>query len=162
MTEIQPGTPPAPPANAQEARVRLDALIADKARGAKLLAGDPATSKEYRDLQNMVANVNPNDVVAVAMSGNIGEMPDSDVRLMSNTADMLREIGIREEIIADTLRGHEVTALEMKQVEAWRERAMRDQTFVKAWLSGDPEAGQKMVLSQIIVSGGVKDARGSF
>jgi hypothetical protein len=161
-TVVPPATPPAPPANAQEARVRLDALIADKDRGKLLLAGDPATSKEYRDLQNMVANVNPNDVVAVAMSGNIGEMPDSDVRLMSNTADMLREIGIREEIIEQTLRGHEVTALEMKQVEAWRERAMRDQTFVKAWLSGDPEAGQKMVLSHIIVSGGVKNARGSF
>jgi hypothetical protein len=161
-TIVQPTAPPAPPANAQEARTRLDALIADKDRGALLLAGDPATNKDYRDLQNMVANVDPNDQVAVAMSGNIGEMPDSELRLMSNTADMLRDFGIREEIIADTLRGHEVTALEMKQVEAWRERAMRDQTFVRSWLSGDPEARQKMVLSQIIVSGGVKDAGGRF
>jgi hypothetical protein len=153
---------PQPPANAQEARARLDARLADKEFGAKLLAGDAATNTEYRDLQNMAANVDPNDVVAVALSGNIGEMPDSGTRLMANTADMLREIGIREEIIKQTLRGHEVSPIEMKQVEAWRERAMRDQTFVKLWLSGDPEARQKMALSQIIVSGGVTGARGKF
>ncbi len=39
---------------------------------------------------------------------------------------------------------------------------MSDQTFVKLWLSGDMEARRKMALSQIIVSGAVKDARGSF
>ena len=163
MTDIvTPGAPPAPPATPQEARTRLDGLIKDREFGAKLLSGDAAANKEFGELQAKADSVDPADQVAVAMSGNIGEMPDSSTRLMSNTADMLREIGIREEIIEQTLRGHEVSPVEMKQAEAWRERAMRDQTFVKAWLSGDPEARQKMTLSAIIVSGSIKGGRGSF
>jgi hypothetical protein len=154
--------PPAPPANAAEARTRLDGLIKDREFGAKLLSGDANANREFSELQAKADSIDPADQVAVAMSGNVGEIPDSDVRLMANTADMLREIGIREEVIEQTLRGHEVSPIEMKQAEAWRERAMRDQTFVKAWLSGDPEARQKMTLSAIIVSGGVKGGRGSF
>jgi hypothetical protein len=77
------GTPPSAPATPQEARSLLDARLADKEFGARLLAGDAATNTEYRDLQNMAANVDPNDAVAVAMSGNIGEMPDSSTRLMT-------------------------------------------------------------------------------
>jgi hypothetical protein len=159
MTDVQP---PAPPATAAEASVRLEALKADKEWGAKLIAGDPAANREFSELQLKADSADPADMAAVAMSGNIGEMPDSRVKLMAETAGMLREIGIREEIIEQTLRGHEVSPIEMKQAEAWRERAMRDPVFVKAWLSGDPEARQKMTLSQIIVSGGVKDVRGSF
>jgi hypothetical protein len=157
-----PGAPPAPPATPAEARQRLDARLADKQFGARLLAGDAATNTEYRDLQNMAANVDPNDAVAVAMSGNIGEMPDSSVKLMANTADMLREIGIKESIIEETLRGHEVTEQEYKLVEAWKARQMKDPVFVKAYLSGDADARHKMTLAAIVLSGGIKGARNSF
>jgi hypothetical protein len=125
-------------------------------------AGDAEVNRSYRALRAMADNPDPADTVAVAMSGNVGDVPDSQVALMADTAGMLREIGISEPVIEQTLRGHEVSALEMKQVEAWRARAMSDQAFIKSWLSGDMEARRKMALSQIIVSGGVKDARGSF
>jgi hypothetical protein len=161
-TVVQPGAAPAPPATPAEARQRIDALIADKDRGALLLAGDAATNTEYRDLQNMAANVDPNDAVAVAMSGNIGEMPDSSVKMMSETAGMLREIGIRESIIEETLRGHEVTQQEYDLAAAWKARQMKDPVFVKAYLSGDAEARQKMTLAAIVLSGGIKGARNSF
>jgi hypothetical protein len=39
---------------------------------------------------------------------------------------------------------------------------MRDPVFTKAWLSGDPEARQKMTLAAIVLSGSVKDAHGRF
>jgi hypothetical protein len=164
MTEavLQPGAPPAPPANAAEARTQLDALLGSKEEGAKLLAGDAEVNRRYRDLRAMADNPDPADAVTAALTGNLGSIPDSSVKMMADTAGMLREIGISEPVIEQTLRGHEVSALEMKQVEAWRARAMSDQTFVKLWLSGDMEARRKMALSQIIVSGAVKDARGSF
>jgi hypothetical protein len=161
-TPVLPGAPPAPPANAAEARTRLDALLTDRDRGAKLLAGDAEVNREYRDLRTMADNPNPADTVAAAMSGNVGELPDSEVALMSNTASLLREVGIREEIIEQTLRGHEVTEQEYKLVEAWKARQMRDPVFVKAFLSGDAEARQKMTLAAIVLSGGIKDARGRF
>jgi hypothetical protein len=167
MTDVQqqPGTPgappapPAPPANSAEARTRLDALIADKERGAKLLAGDAATNREYRELRTLADNPDPADVVAAAMSGQIGDVPDSSVKMMAETAGMLREIGIREEIIEQVLRGHEVSADEYKLVEAWKARQMKDPVFVKAYLSGDPEARQKMTLAAIVLSGDVKGER---
>jgi hypothetical protein len=157
-----PGAPPAPPATPAEARQRLDARLSDKEFGAKLLAGDAATNTEYRDLQNMAANVDPNDAVAVALSGQIGEMPDSSVKMMAETADMLREIGVRESIVEEVLRGHVVTEQELKLTEAWRSRQMKNPAFVRSFLSGDPEARHLMTLSAIIVSGGVKDGRSSF
>src|SRR5260221_10690111 len=115
MTDVQqqPGIPAAPPANAAEARSRLDALIADRDRGAKLLAGDAEVNREFRSLSDMAANVDDN-TIAAALSGNIGEFPDSRVKIMSETAGMLREIGIGEKIIEQTLRGHEVSKDEYK------------------------------------------------
>jgi hypothetical protein len=47
-------------------------------------------------------------------------------------------------------------------VEAWKARQMKDPVFVKAYLSGDPEARQKMTLAAIILSGGIKGQSGSF
>ncbi len=166
MTDVQQqpgasGAPAAPPANAAEARSRLDALIADKNRGAKLLAGDAEVNREFRSLSDMAANVDDN-TIAAAMSGEIGEFPDSGVKQMAATAAMLREIGISEEIIEQTLKGHEVSPEEYKLVEAWKARQMRDPIFVKSYLSGDAEARQKMTLAAIILSGSVKGARGSF
>jgi hypothetical protein len=153
--------PPAAPTNAVEARGRLDTLIADKDWGAKLLAGDTNANREFRDLQSM-ADKSDDSTIAMAMSGNIGDMPDSSVRLMANTADMLREVGIREEIIEQTLRGHEVSAAEYKLVEAYKARQMKDPVFVKAYLSGDSEARQKVTLMNIILSGGITGEGGSF
>jgi hypothetical protein len=161
-TIILPDAQPAPPANAQEARTRLEALIADKDRGAKLLAGDAEVNREYRELRAKADNPDPADQVAVAMSGNLGDMPDSSTKEMAAAADMFREIGIREEVIEETLRGRELTPLEFKLVEGWRTRAMRDPIFVKAFLSGDPEARQKMTLSAMALSGGIKGAHTGF
>src|SRR6266403_5626346 len=157
MTDVQPqpgaaGAPPTAPTNALEARGRLNTLIADKDWGAKLLAGDAATNREYRDLSSMAANVDAN-TIAVALSGEIGEFPDSGLKQMAATAGMLREIGIGEEIIEQTLRGHEVSSDEFKLVEAWKARQMKDPVFVKSYLSGDAEARQKMTLAAIILSG---------
>jgi len=163
MTDVQPqpGAPPAPPANAVEARARLDTLIANKDWGAKLLNGDAGTNREYRDLLNMAEKADASKI-AVAMSGDIGEMPDSSVKIMAETASMLREIGIREEVIEQTLQGHEVSQKEYDLVKAWHSRQMKDPVFVKAYLSGDPVAREKMMLAHIVLSSDVKGALGSF
>jgi hypothetical protein len=160
-TIVLPGAPPAPPANAQEARTRLDAFVADNGKGAKLLAGDVETNREFSELTAMAAGDDAS-TVAAAMAGNLGDMPNSSVKIMAETAGMLREIGIREEIIEQTLKGHEVSAEEYKLVEAWKARQMKDPVFVKSYLSGDPEAREKMTLASVILSGGIKGQSGSF
>src|SRR5258705_7158432 len=111
------GLQPQPPATAAEARALLDTRIADKSWGAALLAGDVATNAEYRALRAKADNPDPADQVAVALSGNIGEMPDSTVKMLAETAASLREIGISEPVIEQALRGHEVSEQELKLVE---------------------------------------------
>jgi hypothetical protein len=156
---VQPGAPPAPPANVQEARTRLAALVADKERGAKLFAGDVETNRDYSQLTAMAAR-DDDSTVAAAMAGNLGDLPDSTVRMMAGTAGMLREIGIKEGIIEQVLKGHEVTAEEYKLTEAWKARQMKDPVFVKAYLSGEVEPREKMTLANIILSGGIKGQSG--
>jgi hypothetical protein len=156
------GTQQQPPSTAAEARAVLDTRIADRDWGAKLIAGDAATKTEYAALRAKADNPDPGDTVAAAMAGNLGEMPDSSVKEMAAAAGMLREIGVRESIIEEVLRGHVVTEQELKLSEAWRSRQMKNPEFVRDFLSGDPEARHLMTLSAIIVSGGVKGARGRF
>jgi hypothetical protein len=160
MSETPP--PSAPPANAAEARTRLDGLIADKEFGAKLIAGDANANREFRALQEKADSVDPADMAAVAMSGGLPEMPDSRVKLMHETVGLLREIGINEVTIRETLEGHLVSQSEYDRVAAYKSRLMKDPVFVRDFLSGNPEARQKMTLIAIVQSGGIKDARGRF
>jgi hypothetical protein len=160
-TIVLPGTPPAPPANAQEARTRLDALIADNGKSAKLLAGDVQINREFAELSALAAGEDAS-TIAQALSGDIGEMPNSQLKMAAETAGMLRDIGINERVISQVLQGHEVSPEEYKLTEAWRKRQMQDPVFVKAYLSGEPEAREKMTLASIILSGGVKGQSGSF
>jgi hypothetical protein len=160
-TIVLPGAPPTPPANAQEARTRLDAFVADNGKGALLLAGDVETNRQFSELTAMAAGEDAS-TVAAAMAGNLGDMPDSSLKLKFQTAGMLREIGISEKIIEQVLQGHEVSAEEYKLTEAWKARQMKNPEFVKAYLSGEPEAREKMTLASIILSGGIKGQSGSF
>jgi hypothetical protein len=147
--------PGAPPANAQEARTRLDAFVADTARGAKLLTGDVETNRQFSELTAMAASED-DSTIAAAMSGNIGDMPDSSVKLMANTAAMLREMGISDGATRQTLSGYEVSQAEFDAVTAWRSQRMKSPEFVKAYLSGEPDAVKQMTLANIVLSSGIK------
>jgi hypothetical protein len=154
MTEVT--TPPAPPANATEARMRLDALTADKAWGDRFCNGDIAAKKEFSDLTSMIAG-GGDDVVSAAMSGNIGEVPSSALKMMAETAGMLREVGASEPVIEQVLKGHKVTAQEYKLVEAEKARLMKSEAFVKDYMAGDPEARKRLLLCDIVISGGIRE-----
>jgi hypothetical protein len=69
---------------------------------------------------------------------------------------LLRELGIRDEVVMQTLSGREVSQAEFEAVKNWKERTMRDPEFTKKYLSGDPDARQKMTLAAIVLSSNVK------
>src|SRR3984893_17777624 len=145
-TVVQPTAPPAPPANAAEARTRLDGLIKDREFGAKLLSGEANANREFSELQAKADSIDPADQVAVAMSGNIGEMPDSSVKLMANMAGLFRELGIREEVIKQTLEDHQVTQQEHDVVAKWKAGRLKNSEWVKKWLAGPGEADRRQIL----------------
>jgi hypothetical protein len=125
-----------------------------KAWGEKLMAGDPAATKEFHSLTEMMAAGGDN--VERAISGALPDIPSSDLKHMAGTADMLREIGVTPEVIRQTLEGHEVTQAEYDATKAWRARTMKDQFWVKAYLEGDPDATRQMTLASIILSSNIK------
>src|SRR5450432_3411625 len=103
-TIIPPAGDLAPPKTATEARTVLDARQADKEWGARLFAGDPNTNKEFHTLSAMVA-AGGDDTVEVAMTGNPVYMPTTDLHQMASTAAWFRELGIRDEVTSEFLRG---------------------------------------------------------
>jgi hypothetical protein len=146
-------TPPAPPKNATEARAVLDARMADKGWGERVFNGDPNANKELRELTAMVSNEDAS-TVAAAMSGSIGDMPDSSVRLMANTADMLREIGFPEKAIHETLAGKVPTPDDIQRAQSWKRQAMNSPEWVRRYLSGEPDARCEMMAADVVITNG--------
>jgi hypothetical protein len=152
---------PAPPANATEASAALNLKIADRAWGERLLNGDTAARREYDDLIGRVVT-GGDDVVASVMNGTA---PKSDhaaaltgIREMSAVVDMFRDMGIKEEITANFLRGDRVTPDEYKAVANWKRAALKDPVFTKAYLAGEQEPRQKMTIANSVLVNGVKEA----
>ena len=148
-------TEPAAPATATEARAVLDARMADKDWGSRVFNGDPAANKELRELTAQVA-AGGEDVVAAAMSGELPDMPTGDQRIMAGTAEMLRELGIRDEVTANFLRGEGVTPQEYELVANWKREHMGDAEWTAKFLSGDVKARQQMMLANSVLVNGIK------
>ncbi len=152
------------PDTAAAAGEKLATLQADKAWTDRLLAADPAVKQEWNGLHERVARGDDEAKVAeslgervsAAMTGSLQSMPDSEAELMNVTAGMLRELGIRDEVIVQTLSGQEVSQVEFDAVKHWQTRALQDAEFTKKYLNGDPEARQKMTLAAIVLSSAIK------
>jgi hypothetical protein len=152
------------PETAAAASEKLTTLQADKAWTGKLLAGDAAVTQEWNGLHERVHRGDDEakeakslaDRVAAAMTGDQRSLSDPEAKQMNSTAAMLREIGIRDEVVTQALSGHEVTKAEFDVVKNWQARATRDPEFTKLYLSGDPEACQKMTLAAIVLSSNIK------
>jgi RecA-family ATPase len=149
VTEAAQGAP-APPANATEAAARLETFKTDSAQREKLLAGDIALTKEWHDLHGLIASAD--DRVSSAMAGQLSEIPDSDHRLMANTATMLRELGLNEGTVQQTLENRPVTQQEFDTVAALKAQKFRDQEWTKSLLNGDAQAGKELILINIVLS----------
>jgi hypothetical protein len=153
---------PAPPATPVEASNRLGALTSNKEWGAKLLAGDAATVKEFHALSKMSA---ARDTVDIAMSNGAiehhlaaGGIPDSDMRVMSETAEMLRGRGIGDDVIKQALSEQEITQHEHDLVAAWKAQHMKDTAWIKSFLAGDVDAVRQMTLANITLGSPIKKA----
>jgi hypothetical protein len=152
------------PETAAAAGEKLATLQADKAWTGKLLAGDVSVTQEWNGLHERVHRGDDEakeakslaDRAAAAMTGDQRSLSDPETKQMNATAAMLRELGIRDEVVTQTLTGRDVTQAEFDVVKNWQTRALRDEAFTKLYLTGDPEACQKMTLAAIVLSSNIK------
>jgi hypothetical protein len=162
MSEVQQqGSPPAPPANAAEASARLDVLAADKSWYERFTNGDQGTLQEFQKLTTMIAD--DGDKVAVAMSGQLPPGANGEIRELAGTAEMLKNLGIRSEVIRETLSADvEVSQEEHDKTRIWLDQQLASREWIKKFQDGDPEARQKFMLANIVLSSSIKGVQGRF
>lgn len=153
---LPPQAPPrSAPTTAAEARARIAEFVENKDLGAKLMAGDCVASQEYRDAQTFM-RTHPVDKVDVAMSGiapdlSTGIIPDAGMRLMENVTADLRERGLSDGAIRQTLAAEPVSAAEQRAAEIWKKDRLSNAEWVKRYQSGDSEAAREMTLCNIVL-----------
>jgi hypothetical protein len=152
--------PPAPPTTPAEASTRLNQVRsgADPKWNEAFLAGNPARVQEFHDWHELAAK---GDDIDRAMAGMYQEGSNtSDHILQMGAAGMLQEMGIRPEIVRDVITSkHTVTQAEYDATKLFKADRMTDPEFVKRYLAGDHEAKRKMMLADIILTGGIKDSQ---
>jgi hypothetical protein len=136
-----------PPSDNPQAQ--LDRMYADPEKRQKLEAGDGVTRREFDQLAQAAAKIDPVDSV---MSGFLPDVPTSEMRLMSEAASWLRDIGIREEVVRETLSNQSTTQEIHDAAVNWKKQHMSDAEFVKKYLNGDLEARRLMTLCAIVLT----------
>jgi len=157
MTEpVQIETPatPAPPSTPAEASARLDALRSDSKWTASLLSGGPAETKEFHTLHELASK---GDSVDMAIGGVLqpGVIQNSEHMQNIGAAEMLRELGIRDDVIRETLQGKSETKPWYDETVRWKADHMSNPDWVKRLMSGDVEARRQLMLANIIITGGI-------
>lgn len=147
---------PAPPTTPAEAATRLDQSKSDPSWTESFLGGHPERVKEFHDWHELAAK---GDSVDLAMAGMYMEGGNTaDHLTQMGTAAVFRELGIRDEITRDVLADkHTVTQAEYNATKVWKEDRFNDKEFVAKLMSGDREAKRKVMLANIILSGGVRE-----
>lgn len=148
------------PATATEARALLDAKVASKDWGARVMAGDAAAIRELHELTGKVAGGGEDVVVAVISGKDDGGgrmFVDAEKRMMAGTAEMFRDLGIRDAVTAEFLSGRQVSKEEYDAVSAWKRVAMGSKEFTAKFLAGDVEARQKMLTANSVLANGFKE-----
>ena len=153
MSEQQQQQPAAAATNAAEARVQLDSLRSNADFNAKLLAGSGPETNQWRDLHTMIA---ADDNIELAIAGALPDVPDSDLKHLAGTAQILKELGINEGTIRQTLENRPVTQQEHDAVAALKIQKLRDHEWTKALLSGDAQATKDFTLMGIVLSSPIK------
>lgn len=131
-------------ANAQK---RLDAMTTDAKFAERLLANDPAALKEFHE------------VSAIAVSG------DREAQQVADAVVHMERLGITErgsehekDIIGLVSGSRTITAEFRRAVEIKHAAMMRDRDFTTKLLSGDPEAGRKLLSAAALLAANVTEA----
>jgi hypothetical protein len=152
MTEVAT-TPPTTPEGAQ---VRLGELTADKAWGAKLVAGDTAARAEFDSLSRLVSGADTAPS-AEQLAARSAQAQDN-----RNTADWIRgvkeSVDVSDQVLAQVIGGEKVSKAEHDAAKQWLSRHSADEAWVKRLLAGDSEARKEQFLCSVILSSEIKDA----
>jgi hypothetical protein len=150
MTDVT--TAPTTPAEATE---RLEQLGADPAWRDQFLAGNGPQKAEFQSLTELAAK---GDSIDAALAGRLLDAPIQPSTHVINmgVAAALKDAGLADDVIRQTLSGHQVTQQEYDLVARWKQDRFRDKTWVQEFLSGSREHQRDMTLADIVLSSSIK------
>jgi hypothetical protein len=157
--------PPAPlkPADAQDARARLDKLTADKSFADRLLAGGLAEKKEFEaliaaaapgdDVGDAIANIQePAPLFETTTAGQLNR------RDLASVVDTFRDAGLSDGAIGEALNGGKVTHREVAATRALQTSRHGDAAWRARFLANDWSAVREQWLINTILTSEVIDA----
>jgi hypothetical protein len=154
--------PPIAPATAADARARLDVLTKDQAWGKSFLDGNADARREFASL---IEQVTAADDVQQAIDGtappaqpletNINGSPSR--RVVAEVIASMRQNGIADDVIAQTLRGDPVTRAEFEAVKQYQRARHGDPDWVSRLLKGGYAERREHELMNIVLSSEVRD-----
>jgi hypothetical protein len=124
------------------------------ARFKNLTDGSAKENEKFQELMKAKADIDP---VAAGMSGDIGDVPSSEVKQIAVGANWLREVGLPDQAIHDFISGAPVEQSFHDQVAAWKTRSMKDSAFVDAYLKGDGDAVRRMTVANAVLLSPIKE-----
>lgn len=152
MTEqpTQPSTP-------AEASAKLETLKADPTWRDAFLSGNGPQVQEFQSLSDLANQAQASNEIEAALAGRLEDGIQPTGRLMNaGVVEMLRGLEIRDDVIRQTLTGHEVTQEEFEAVKRWKADHMQNKEWTTKYLGGDLEAQRSMTLANIVLSGPIK------
>jgi hypothetical protein len=160
--ELHP-PPPLKPADAQDARARLDKLSADKSFADRLFAGDIAARKEFDelvaasaagdDVGDRIANIQEPAPLFETTSSQSGQMNRRD---LASIVDTLRDAGLRDEVVAEALNGGKVTRAEYAAAKALQASRHGDADWRARFLAGNWAEVREQMLLNIVLTNEIK------
>jgi hypothetical protein len=147
----------ATPTNTVDAQRRIEELKADKAFGARVLAGEKSARAELQGLHELV-RADPNATAALALAGIV---PDGHIEVDNNGASLrdaisavpdLRAAGLSEEVIHQVLTDQPVSRAEYEAAKALRAKLRTDPDFTSRVLAKEYEAVRAHKLISVILA----------
>jgi hypothetical protein len=120
-----------------------------------LMAGSAKENEKFQELMKAKADIDP---VAAGMSGDIGDVPSSEIKQIAIGANWLREVGLPDQAIHDFISGAPVEQSFRDQVAAWKSRSMKDSAFVKDYLAGESDAVRRMTVANAVLISPIKES----
>lgn len=163
--------PAALPTTPEAARATIDARIADKAWGAKVLAGDPAARAEL-DMLHKIEAGDPDSVAQAKASAAAAEAPppqktaeqlagesaaaaaDRDANSLLTT--MRDRFDVNEHAEKRLKSGEGFSQADHDATARYKAQLMADPDFRSRLLAGHPEANRQLFLANLVLSNGVK------
>jgi hypothetical protein len=159
--ELHP-PPPLQPADAQDARARLDKLSADKSFADRLFSGDIAARKEFDelvaasaagdDVGDRIANIQePAPLFETTTDGRLNR------RDLASIVDTFRDAGLSDGVIEEAMNDGQVTRAEYAAAKALQASKHGDEGWRSRFLKGNWAEQREQLLLNIILTNAIKE-----